>query len=289
MPDESERPYVVLHLGAHKTGTSLVQKFLRDQPKVVEGLNVHYIGRTATNTLIGWGDFVIKKPHRLSGALDEAPGSARAVILSHENSIGHPIDGSQPDLYPAAAACAKALRDATAGYDVRVVYHIRAQESFLESYYLQTVHQGQYGTFGEWIAGIDLDQVSWVPAISALQAAFGPEHVHVIDFATIAAGQHKFLTDFLDIATPGHNVDISYGATRNPSVSAQGLRIALDVNPLLETAKERAAMRKFLQKHFNNRKGDRPTLFSEEQKDQLSRRYSGENADLCEASAGPSE
>ena len=164
--------------------------------------------------------------------------------------------------------------------DSSLVVHIRSQETFVESYYLQRVHEGYYGPFDEWISGVDLGNISWRPMVDGLIEAFGLERITVLDFDTIRAGQKQFLSDFLEVIAPGQTVSVAYPPLRNPSISAQGLRIALNVNPLLETAIERKAMRKFLQREFNNTKGKRPTLLSAEQSAELRNAYADENAEI---------
>lgn len=278
-PSSAVRPSVVLHAGAHKTGTSLIQKYFRDRPAVIEALNGYFVGRSRTNRLIGWGEIVEERPGLLRDAVREA-AEHRMVLLSHENSLGRPFVGDRSRLYPDAPRFAAALARSLKNENVHVIFHIRGQESFVESYYLQRVHEGYYGTFDEWLLGVDLDNISWCPTVNGLVDAFGPDRVTVIDFDTIKAGQEQFITDFLDVIAPGHGVDVQYGSRRNPSISAEGLEIALKVNPLLESADERRAMRKFLQKEFNNLHGDRPVLFTAEQKDELRERYCVENATL---------
>ena len=44
-----------LHVGAHKTGTSLIQKFFRDEVAPAATLPIAVVGRADTNRLIGWG------------------------------------------------------------------------------------------------------------------------------------------------------------------------------------------------------------------------------------------
>ncbi len=296
-------PSFVLHLGAHKTGTSLLQKYLRDRPHEIAKLRMASVRRDASNDLIGWGRFPIEHPERLREALlavartpvgvpprrhlarlaDAVFGrpEPRTVILSNENSLGRPFDRSGASrLYPQAAGSAKGLAASVGDLQPRIVYYIRSQEGYLESYYLQTVHQGGTALFSEWVAGIDVTSISWVPVVAALVEAFGEDRVIVRDFAEIGRGQNWFIETFLRSCDPTVNPTIDYQPMRNISVSQRGLEIALAMNPLLETSDERHAVRTFLQKTFNNTTSPRPVLLSEDEKVRLRDRYAAENRDL---------
>lgn len=57
---------VVLHVGAHKTGTSLIQKYFRDRPEQLDPGAVTAIDRSEMKGLIGvWGHVVVDRPRVL--------------------------------------------------------------------------------------------------------------------------------------------------------------------------------------------------------------------------------
>lgn len=294
--------HVALHLGAHKTGTSLIQKYMRDRPQELLRMRAVAIPRSDCNSLIGWGRIPRDRPDLLRQAVLAAAGTQqsptrgrrvratpgwgstrrtpRTVIVSHENSLGPPFRKDVPGLYPAAAACAEGLRSSLGEMDLRVIYYIRSQEEFLESYYLQTVHQGGTTPFAEWISRLDLESLSWAPAITALAEAFGTDRVIVRDFAEIRQGQNAFLSSFLRSCDPELNPSVDYRPKRNISVSQQGLDLALAMNPLLRTPEDRKAVRTFLQANFSNATGPRPLLLGEEARAHLRSRFEAENHDL---------
>ena len=47
---------VVIHVGAHKTGTSLVQRYFNDDPQRTQALGIGFITRADTSQLLGWGN-----------------------------------------------------------------------------------------------------------------------------------------------------------------------------------------------------------------------------------------
>lgn len=292
---------VVLHLGAHKTGTSLIQKYLRDRPAELTRMRLTFLTRTTTNDVLGWGMKPLEAPDRFRAAVQKAAGSrvilrhrvplprslpllgggpVRTVVVSHENALGRPFIDDSPGLYPRAEQRLGGIVEALRGHRLRLVYYIRSQAQFLESYYLQMVHQGSSDTFDEWLSRIDLDAVSWTPVVETLADAVGPDNLVLKDFAEIKRGQNAFLEDFLH--TCDHRLDpqVDYPEARNRSVSDRGLKFALAMNPWLETDEERKAARTWLQAHFNNTTGPRPVLLSDAQKADLQERYDAENAAL---------
>jgi hypothetical protein len=250
--------HVVLHVGAHKTGTSLIQKYYRDNRRQIVRLGIAYVSRTDTNRLIGWGDVTAERPEVLRDRVRaEAAARPAAVLVSHENSLGSPLVERRSGLYPDTEQLAQGLRRACEGFSPRIVFYVRPQEAFIESYYLQTIHQGKFHSFNEWYQGIDEASLRWMPVVDALDRVFGPENVAVGDFGEIAEGQGEFLRTFMRRARLPEPVSVDYAPVRNASVSARGLELALAMNPHLETLRERRAARRFLQGTFSNRTGER--------------------------------
>ncbi len=294
-------PSLVLHLGAHKTATSLLQKYMQSRPAEMQRVRAVAVRRGASNDLIGWGgvpgrrpellrEAVLaagRRPYRIAGKYALPSGLAafagltpRTVVVSHENSLGRPFRGTGRPLYPHAATCAQGLAGSVGDLTSRVVYYIRSQDEFLESYYLQTIHQGGTDRFRDWLAGVDTAQVSWVPVVDGLVAAFGAERVVVRDFAEIRQGQNEFIASFLRTCDPRIEPRVDFPARKNRSISQHGLDVALAMNPLLANWEERHLARVFLQNHFNNTTGPRPVLLDEDEKATIRERYAAENADL---------
>lgn len=247
----------VIHVGAHKTGTSLVQKYFRDNPALNGALGLAIIGRGDANRLVGWGKQMHERPELLRGRLEqEAAKRPSLIFLSHENTLGRPFLPDRPGLYPDAARSAAALAKICDGFDTYVVFYVRPVPEFLESYYLQTIHEGAWHSFPEWYGSL-AGTHTWTPAVTALEQAFGSDRVILGDFHEIAAGQNDFLRWFMTRAGLPQPPEIDYPPVRNASISARGLEIAIGINRHLRSAKERQATRKFLQQYFSNRDDER--------------------------------
>ncbi|WP_386685104.1 hypothetical protein [Loktanella sp. R86503] len=277
----SRKVKLIAHLGAHKTATSLVQSYFltKQDYYLTQGLN--FISRSDISPHISWGDRVIECPQGIQDCVSTAMKvrGVTSVLFSNENALGKPFRKA-PGLYPEHDKIIAAFAKAFDSFDANIVYTIRPQYSFLESYYLQRIHQGDSLSFGDFIKGIDLDRLHWTPIVDALKREFGADRVTVIDFELIRQGQMRFIQEFVSrTISPDITVDTDYDSVKNPSISARGLEIALRVNPLLEKG-EKGLMRKFLQANFSNQTEPRPVLMDDELRDNLIAKYQSEYREL---------
>lgn len=282
---------VVYHLGAHKTGTSLLQKFMRDHHDVLRQHRIYYLGRGEMNDYVGWGKRLLTRPEELEHRIAEGLANPwyRTLVTSHENTLGPPFKDGATHLYPRGPELVAQLAAVLRHWQSRVLLHIRPQDEFVESYYLQRVHQGNLETFEEWLEQVDFDALSWRPVADALVAHFGADRVQIIDFGLIRQGQNTFIADFLERVDPELDIEPNYRPVRNASVSDKGMRIALAANKHLRRDWERKAMRKFLQKHFSNQRYPRPVLLSDAQRACLRAKYADEYASLTGCTPAPVE
>ncbi|MGH3098007.1 MAG: hypothetical protein ACRDMV_18655 [Streptosporangiales bacterium] len=280
---------VAFHVGAHKTATSLLQKYMRDNRELLRKHGIYYMSRTATNRYIGWGDKLVADPDAVS-ALVQRPLRVpwfRLLVVSHENTLGRPFTDGGAHLYPRAPKLIDALAGALPRNRAKVVLSIRPQDELLESYYLQSVHEGGHLSFAAWLDRLDLDTLSWTPLVDKLYERFGRDRVEVLDFRLLAGGQDAYIRAFFARIDPRHPFDIEYSPRRNPSISEKGLRMALAANPQLRSSTERRLMRRFLQSHFSNVRYPRPALLTDEQRAWLRERYDGEYEQIV--AGGPGE
>lgn len=273
---------VVYHLGAHKTGSSLLQKFMRDNRDALQEHGIYYLSRSEMNDYVGWGKKLLTRPKLLEHRIADAFADPRyhTLVTSHENTLGPPFKPGAAHLYPRGPELVEQLATVLRRWHVRAFLYIRPQDEFVESYYLQRIHQGHRQSFAEWLDEIDLEALSWRPVADALVEHFGQENVDIVDFGLIRTGQDAFLADFFRRIDPNNRIDPAYGPVRNASVSDKGLRIALAANKHLRNDWERKAVRKFLQKYFSNQAYPRPVLFTEEEKKQVRGRYAAEYEEL---------
>lgn len=160
-------------------------------------------------------------------------------------------------MYPQASEVIDALAHVSAGFETTIVLSVRPIADFVESYYLQTIHEGAAHTFDSWFAGIDANSLAWDPIVDRLDEAFGRLAVEVGDFREIESGQNRFLRGFLVRAGTEPWTVVRHRYRSNPSISAAGLEHALARPVPPESVEERRARRRHLQTHFSNVNGPR--------------------------------
>lgn len=251
--------------------------------------------RSDANTFIGWGgrQKVKKNVGGLVSAIETAEAKgASYYVVSHENTLGRPFTTGKSGLYPESRNV-RYLKSALADRPLRIVYYIREQSGFLESYYLQTIHEGGRYSFREFLSNIDFKRISWKPVYETLCANFGAANVIMKSFEEeIAKGQSVYLENFLRSSV---EVDLSpfgefkYDVVRNPSIGWIGLRLSLVLNAFVNSPEKRRRVRNFMQRHFSNRRFARPRLLTESEKNFLFALYGEENKEIVERSATASE
>jgi hypothetical protein len=276
---------VAFHVGAHKTGTTVLQQYLQANPRLLRRRRIRYASRSQLAAFVGWGERLVAEPQQLTDLLAEFERSAwcRTFVGSHENICGHPFVPGTPGLYPAAQPMVDALRRVLEPHRHKIVLSVRPQHELIESYYLQSVNLGGHLPFERWLRRIDFSALSWRPLVDALVDAFGREHVEVVDFGLIRTGQENYIKHVLTRMDPRIDIDVTWPHQMNPSLSDRGLQMALAANPLLSSAPDRMKLRSFLQRYYSNGTYTRPVLLGEQLTTELRDRYAGEYADLVAA------
>lgn len=272
---------LVAHLGAHKTATSLIQRYFKAKSRHYKKQGIFFITREQVSPYISWGDRVVNEGDAFEDFLTASARKTRAktILFSNENMMGKPLP-KRKGLYPKHEPVIKAFKTVTASFDTKIVFGIRPQVDFLQSYYLQRIHQGGYMTFNQFVDNIDLDTISWRPLVECLQDTFGKDNVTILDFNLIKNGQIEFIKHFLDVTVgEGIRIDADYDEVVNPSISDRGLHMALRINPLLRKG-ETGLVRRFLQANFSNVTEPRPVLMSDSLRDRLNDLYAEEYQDL---------
>lgn len=125
---------ITIHAGLHKTGTTAIQRYFAHW-KPDCGSAFIYLD---PKTLLGSRGFQIPADSTRRKAVDDAIGSGKHVIVSHEGYLGRGFD-----MYPNARDRAADIRDYFSGRsDFQVVLYLRPQHHWVESAYQQTVKRG---------------------------------------------------------------------------------------------------------------------------------------------------
>jgi hypothetical protein len=272
----------VFHVGAHKTGTTLLQQYLISHQRRLARRGIQHVSRADLTPSIGWGEVLLREPERLGAHLTAFRRNPwyRVFVASHENILGHPFVRGGSSIYPAAADHLEALASVLHGFRPKIVVTVRPQHEMLESYYLQSVKLGSRHRFSTWLSRIDLAAISWRPLVTTLHERFGADHVEVVDFGLIRQGQEQYLRHVLGRMHLRLDREVEYAHAKNFGLSGRGLELSLAAQPLLQTAEERLLLRQFLQRYFSNGQQPRPVLLTPAQRADLAGRYADEYAGL---------
>ncbi len=243
-PGEAARR-VIVHVGAHKTGSTTLQFLLRHATDELARRSVFHdrasyaLGGVLRDAAPLPAGELARARDELAARLDAC--GARTAVLSSESFFGDPFDG-----YARGAHVAADLAGLLEGRDVTVVALVRRQDTFLSSIWQQHVKEGGTRPWDAFRAALPPDVFDWDARLAAFDAAFGRERVRVLAYETAFDAGERVLGRVL-----GPEVDIAVASVprRNPSLSAEGLRLLAAANELLSDA-GRGKLRRFLQEEF---------------------------------------
>lgn len=277
-----ETPSIVVHIGAHKTGSTLMQHvlgankwlLLSQGTRVLARRNVTtYIGRPSSQSAPdGLGQFLERPLSRM----------CRRIIITDERLLGgvYALRWGCPGLYPGAPLYLDHLRQQLDSFRVRILLCIRPVHEFVESWYAQTVMMGSKKTFADFWSRMQPASLSWRMVCEQVVKRFGRENFSLVDFRLIRKGT-PFLIEAL-AAKLGVKLHFAEAQDwkQNTRLSGAGLAIALAGNRTLTSSSDRLRLRQFLQEHFTRNHQSAPILFSPEQREHLDNLWSAEYEDL---------
>lgn len=190
----SFRRSAVLHIGAHKTATTHLQRSLLSQQQALIDAGIRYYGpANLRRTGKGLGDIFglnvyTKPPEPTRNRADQADfmfKDGHRLILSDENFIGalHDKQGNIiAPLYPNTAERIAALASAVGAGPMDVCIGLRNPASFLKSAYSQALMGGLPITFSDYLSKNPLDQIYWPGLVARVRSAAGVGRVTVWAF-----------------------------------------------------------------------------------------------------------
>lgn len=287
---------LVFHIGVPKTGSSLLQKAMRNLRPHMRDRGVTYIDRNvflAIPSYRAWApygkpgyskdEFVeafrgeVERKRRLGGR------PTGTVLISNEAASGRARDFGVP-FWPGARPGITEVVEALAPKSTEVVMYVRRQDRLLESLYMQRIHRG--GTLA-WEAHRDrtcLDErVDFAELIESVAAIPTVDRVGVKPFEIIQAGAPAFVADFLAVVDSGALVEYLRPAQldpTNPSFTRPAWEAALRINPLLDRPDQPKKVRKFLNALFPPGEYPKAPLLTEAERHDLIERYRPQNERL---------
>jgi hypothetical protein len=226
---------VLIHFGAHRTGTTYLQHaFSRNREKLA-ARNIHYVSvhdspqvrrafLQARHALRDGDDTVAERNLNVVADFlsDQLHSTAGNLLISYEGLLGDLCLRHTRRIYPNHAALIDRLMRVFEGEQVHGAFAIREYGAFVESGYKYLAQTGLKDGFRRYAAGVELDQLAWRPIVADLQRTFGSDLSvwSYEDFAQSPAEATEWLfqrsfersSKFLQLSNEASNASVSRAA-----------------------------------------------------------------------------
>jgi hypothetical protein len=234
----SQETEVVLHLGAHRTGTTLIQKLLARNRAGLRKQGVRaYVSGDDFCWRLRWlveNEGLLETPENARGMLD-LPTDCDRIVISEENLFCTAGEAPLTQLYAERVRRLEILRELFVPCRVRVLFYVRDHASFIESCYLKYFEERAAAghvppTFENYVEMIESppERLSWLPMTGALCANFTRQNVYVNNYRSLGEdGPRKFCGSFFELAgVAPESLDLRCPRNRvNPSLSRAGVSV----------------------------------------------------------------
>jgi len=266
---------IVIHIGAHKTGSSVVQSLLKSESRRLRWRGFGYerafyrLGRTlAHQSPVPDAQREILR-REVCARLNGRPEPT--ILASSESFFGDPFAS-----YANIRHVAEDLRSVLEDWPVHIVACIRRQDEFIESLYHQHVKQGGALSFERFVESHDIHAYRWDELLREYAQVFGRENLTVCSYDVLFRKGTDVIAGMFPVLRQAGFRTRARAAIINPSLSQKGLDMALRCNELL-TPDEQKVFRRFLEQTFPRRSGEPHGLFTASQRDELLHFYAPSN------------
>jgi hypothetical protein len=266
---------LVVHIGTHKTGTSVIQHFLKKNKEQLsdEGINLlKFKGRRETQKLDRYSKEFTKF---LKQNIDLQISHDKINLISFEG-----LSGSLETLYSNYRALADTLAEATNHHHTELIIFFRRQDQFIQSSYMQMMHQSNNIAFSDFYNREKLNNLSWLRFFEYYCKHFGQENVTVLPYSPI-----RFINESI-INVFGKAIDSSLlsnekeNRLKNVGFSPEALQV---FNALADhlNERERKKIRRDLQKKYHNGIFREYKFLDVKERDYIVEKFKDENATLA--------
>jgi len=170
-----------LHVGAHKTATTSLQLYFKQNARLLKKENVTYILPDEINSqgliqfLHGHPSQPIDRAVEHSRYLRDLQQKAKTetVLISHESFFSYAGDPSKARIYQTLERGIERFKLINSFEEVSILIVLREPSAFMQSVYLQNLGNTYCKTFREWFEDVELSRLSWKPIIEGLQGLGG--------------------------------------------------------------------------------------------------------------------
>ncbi len=286
---------VFIHCGAHKTGSSLLQRGLERHRDDLLERGVVYVKRAdASHLALLLNDPKVSRRDKLS-TVSSVVGGVRAsypeksVLISHETIFSSAFCMNRPlekRFYADFEKNLEIVLDAVGSSEAHLLMCIRRQDTFLESSYLEGFQVGYYRcSFSEFLERIGLSSVSWWHLAETMTRHLPRDRISVMPFEIIRNGSREYLRSFLTWVCDPEGMALERIEGERRSLSGFGYRVArlLDKTMPVGTATGRGlryTLIACLQRAMSNRFFNRAQFWSPQERQAVLNCHAEGNARL---------
>lgn len=216
----------ILWLGAHKTGTTFLQKSLDLSQDALAAGQVHYVELDAFRQMYTRPLVNGRTDMEVSESVYRQDWEGTNLVFD-ENLPALVQHVCRPEgLYTSGPARSRLLADHLGFERPLIVFGIRAFASYLPSLYCETLKSTPFKVFRKFLR-TPLDHLAWYPAIKALQGEFQGSDVLVYQYETLKGNERALLAHVTGLAPADFTL---LGKTERLGFSHRSIRALRDIN-----------------------------------------------------------
>ena len=296
-------PELVLHVGLQQTGATRLRRALASLRPQLQQHGVGLVGHPALSRLAveGWRcdarvdpaaaeafeDGVAGLVEQQVAAIRRAGAEPRTIVLSSDHLLGRPnIDARDERVFrPHAVASVAQVIRAIGPSCTRLVLYVRRQDRLMEACYLRALGQGRTHGFDQQFPRRFEPVLDYLELVDRLEDIPEVGDVRVRPFELVGARATTHVRDVLAAVGLSGELDMGPVPDDRPPYRLYAPRaasIALDVNPHLESPRDRKLVREFLTSQFPGTDDASTRLLAQAERDRILTAYAAANRRLFE-------
>lgn len=197
---------VILHLGAHRTGSSYIQALFASNRDLLEKHRVffeyfHEVKHLRGAAIKARGLAESNQPQEFARSFkpilryfaERLNSPLQTAFLSYEGLLGSIRLSTPGAIYPAAQVVAESIKSALEGKRFVVGFSVRNTGNFVESTYKYCVRGGMTKSFRKYYGQSNAEALTWKPVVQALVEVFGADRVLVWSHENFSADSRRIL------------------------------------------------------------------------------------------------
>jgi hypothetical protein len=296
-------PELVLHVGLQQTGATRLHRSLASLRPQLHRHGVGLVGHPALSKLAveGWRcdervdpaaveAFEIGVAGLVAGqiaAIRRAGAAPRTIVISSDHLLGRRnLDARDERLFrPHAVASIVQVIRAIGPSRTRLVLYVRRQDRLMEACYLRALGQGRTHGFDQQFPHRFEPVLDHLALIERLETILEVERVWVRPFELVGASATTHVRDLLGAVGVGGRLNLGPVPADRPPYRLYAPRaasIALDVNPYLESPRDRRLVHDFLTSQVPGTDDASTRLLARRERDRILAAYAAANRRLFE-------